>query len=247
MGQGPYFALHLSYNDDWFSQKLKSEFENNTPEDNLSRQLYLRNIERRIMNTIVANRGTGIGHCQLAYEVKINRKNLTRHMKRLIDKELVKKTKGKQGKYFPTTRGNRGIYRSAHLIGKFAAQCILAEPDEDDPSESPFLSTEFFEKTLSDILTKFSNKIGVIITYLIIQSMNPSNIIDFDDTEQDNSRNLEIERWFEDAISSLRPILLPFLWDCIVRQLMLVGYPYDKHINVIKVKKSSKNRQLETP
>ncbi|MGA9844492.1 MAG: winged helix-turn-helix domain-containing protein [Nitrososphaeraceae archaeon] len=72
--------------EDWFNKKLKSLYENEIPDVNASRQVYLRKIDRNIMNTIVAYRDTGIAHCQLASEVKINRKNLTTHMKRLIKK-----------------------------------------------------------------------------------------------------------------------------------------------------------------
>ena len=227
--------------ENWFNKKLKSLYENEIPDVNASRQVYLRKIDRNIMNAIVAHRDTGIAHCQLASEVKINRKNLTTHMKRLIEKELVKRTKGKQGRYFPTARGNRGIYRSADLIGNWAAERMLAEADEDLPMMNPFLSMEFFEKRLSDVLSKFSNKIGVIITYLLIQSMSPSNIPNCDNIEKDNDINPEIERWFDDAISSLRPTLLPFLWSCVVRQLILVGYSDDKYINAIKPGEGSEN------
>lgn len=241
MDRGTPFSLHLTHDDDWFSQKLKSLLENKIPEVNPSRQVNLRRIDSNIMNTIVANRDIGIAHCQLASEVKINRKNLTAHMKILIEKELVKRTKGKQGRYFPTARSNRAIYRSADLIGNWAAERMLAEADEDLPIIDPLLSTEFFEKRLSDILSKFSNKIGIIITYLLIQSMNHSNIPDSDNIEKDDDRNPEIERWFDNALSSLRPILLPFLWSCVVRQLILVGYPDDKYINAIKAGEGSEN------
>ena len=55
----------------------------------------------------------------------------------------MKRTKGKQGRYFPTTKGNRGIYRSADLIGQWATERMLAMADEDLPMMNPFLSTEF--------------------------------------------------------------------------------------------------------
>jgi hypothetical protein len=55
----------------------------------------------------------------------------------------------------------------------------------------------------------FSNKIGAITTYLLIQSMNPSNKIMGNDTKNDEEKDLNVERWVDDAISSLRPMFLP--------------------------------------
>ena len=71
--------------------------------------------------------------------------------------------------------------------------------------------------------------------------MNPSNIPHSDNIGKNNDINPEIQRWFDDALSSLQHILLPFLWDCIVRQLILVGYRDDKYINAVKTSEDSEN------
>jgi len=76
--------------------------------------------------------------------------------------------------------------------------------------------------------------------------MNPSNIPSSDNIENDDI-NPEIERWFDDALSSLRSIAIPFLWTRILNQLMIVGYPNDKYINVIKSNNWSDNRKQEIP
>jgi predicted transcriptional regulator len=227
--------------DDWFDKKIKSLYENKIPDANASREVSFRNIDRNIMNAIVAHHDTGIAHLQLASEVKIDRKNLTTHTKILIEKGLVKRTRGKQGKYFPTVRGIRGVYRSAHLIGQWAAESMLAATDEEFPTDSPFLSTEFSDIPFPDILYEFSKKIGFIVTYLIIQSMNSSNISDSNNMGKHIDMELEIERWFDDALSSVQPILVPFLWHCIVEHLILTDYHDDRYINLIKSGKDSKN------
>jgi hypothetical protein len=58
-------------------------------------------------------------------------------MKKLISKGLVKRGKGKQGKYYPTTKRNRGTSITADIFSKAAAGMILA--DKDFPIDSPFL------------------------------------------------------------------------------------------------------------
>ncbi|HEY7081421.1 MAG TPA: MarR family winged helix-turn-helix transcriptional regulator [Nitrososphaeraceae archaeon] len=240
MGRATPFPSHLT-NEDWFDKKIKSLYENEVYDANASYQVSFRDIDRNIMNVIVAYNDTGIAHLQLAAEVKIDRKNLTTHTKTLIEKGLVMRTRGKQGKYFPTVRGIRGVYRSARLIGQWATEEMLADTNEDEefPVDSPFLSTEFFGKPLPDILYEFSKKIGFIVTYLIIQSMNFSNISDSNNLGKHIDVDLEIGRWFDDALSSVQPVLVPFLWHCIVSHLKLIGYHDDKHINLIKPSKDS--------
>ena len=209
-GEPPHIAYHLVY-DDWFEGKKKIEYDEENLSD-LPRQEYVRKTEGRIMEVISANRDSGIAHLQLAHIVKINRKNLTPYMKRLTSKGLVKREKGKQGKYYPTTKGNRGTSITADIFSKAAAGMILA--NEDFPVDSPFLRNIVTDSTLEDAVFKFSNKIGAIITYFLIQSMNPSNKI-MGDTKNDEEKDLNVQRWIDDAISSLRSVLLPLFKELI--------------------------------
>jgi predicted transcriptional regulator len=178
------------------------------------------------MEVISAHRDSGIAHLRLAYLVKINRKNLTHYMKRLTSKGLVKRGKGKQGKYHPTTKGNRGTSITADIFSKAAAGMILA--DKDFPIDSPFLRNIVTDSTLEDALFKFSNKIGAIITYFLIQSMNPANKI-MGDTKNDEEKDLNVQRWIDDAISSLRSVLLPLFKELIGT---FVTSLYDDVINI---------------
>ncbi len=161
----------------------------------------VRRREEQIMNVINAHSNEGIGHMQLAAILGIDRGNLTPHMKRLESKGLIWKAPGKQGKYYPISE-----YKGP-IITAVAAGMILE--NQDFRVNSPFLRNTEDEKLLDLTLFDFSNKIGAIITYLLIQSMNPENKITGNATN-DDEKDLNVERWINDAISSLGYVLLPF-------------------------------------
>lgn len=124
-----------------------------------------------------------------------------------MNKSLIIRGKGKQGKYFPATKDYRGTILSADIFGKAAASKILG--NEDFLVTSPFFENKTITNDeLRSSLFLFSNKVGSIITYLLIQSMNLSNQI-VRELEDDEEKDLRVERWIDDAISSLLPILLP--------------------------------------
>jgi predicted transcriptional regulator len=193
--------------DEWFEGKKKIEYDEDKLDYLPPHEQYVRKTEGRIIEVISAHRDSGISHLRLAHIVKIDRKNLTPYMKRLMSKGLVKRGKGKQGKYYPTTKGNRGTSITADIFGKAAAGMILA--DKDFRVDSPFFRNIITNNTLEYALFKFSNKIGGIITYLLIHSMDPANKIMGNDTKNDEEKDLNVQRWIDDAISSLRPVLLP--------------------------------------
>jgi hypothetical protein len=174
----------------------------------LPHQYRVRITEGRIIGVITANHDNGISHTELACIIKINRKNLTRYTKRLIRKGLVVRGLGKRGKYYPATRHYRATSMTADIFGKAAAHRIL---NMEFAINSPFFKKEVnMLDELETALFKFSNKIGGIVTYMLIQSMNPSNKI------VNNSRNgeecdMNIQRWVDDWISSLGPVLLSAL------------------------------------
>jgi hypothetical protein len=65
---------------------------------------------------------------------------------------------------------------------------------------------------LQHALFKFSNKVGAIITYLLIQAMSPANRIT-DDTKSSKEQDLDIQYWMDSTTSSLRLFLLPIFQD----------------------------------
>lgn len=112
---------------------------------------------------------------------------------------------GKQGKYYPTSE-YRGPIMTADIISNLAAGMILY--NEDFQVDSPFFRNIEDEGSLDLTLFDFSNKVGAIITYILIQSMNPENKI-IGNATNDEEKDLNIERWINDAISSLGYVLLP--------------------------------------
>jgi len=157
------------------------------------------------MNVINARGNEGIGHVQLAAILGNNRKNLTPHMKRLISKGLVRKGPDLRGKYYPTSE-YRGPLMTAEILSKASAGMIL--DNEDFQINSPYFRNTEGEKSLDTTLFDFSNKVGAIITYLLIQSVNPENKLTGNATNYEE-KDLNVERWINDAISSLGYVLIP--------------------------------------
>jgi len=181
--------------------------------ENLADTLHLEHLRRReeqIMKIVWANHGDGIHHGELAYKAGIDRKNLRPYMRRLMTKGLVIRNNGKQGRYYPSTKENRDTLVTAGILGEVVASTIL-ESYKCFPIDSPFFKNEILDdiSPLDHALLMFSNGIGAIITYIIIQSMNPSFDIPGRDAKSGQEKDINVSRWFTDAITALRRILLP--------------------------------------
>jgi predicted transcriptional regulator len=200
-------------NEEWFDQLVKTSLED-VP-DHLH-QLQARKREQKIMMILSENSESGISHSELAGLVKIDRKNLRRYMKRLIDRGLIRRGKGKQGKYYPSNKEHRGTIMYADILGKGATGLVLA--NEDIPLDSPFFKNIEIDDSLESVLYKFSNKVGSIIIYLLIQAMNPSNKI-LDNAKNSKEKDLDIEWWIDDAMSFLHHSLLPIFQDLLSSSL----------------------------
>ena len=161
------------------------------------------------MMYISANSDDGINHLALARKVNIDRKNLTPYMKRLMMKGLVIRGDGKRGKYYPATKKNRGISVTADIFSGVGAGTIL-EFDRNFPIDSPYFKSEIIDDkySLENALFMFSNGVGSIITYLLIQSMNQSYNIPGKGAKSDEEKDINVRRWFSDAMSTLGVILL---------------------------------------
>ena len=99
----------------------------------------------------------------------------------------------------------------ADIIGKNATAFVLA--NENIPLDSPFFKNIESDNPLESVLYKFSNKVGAIIVYLLIQAMNLSNKTIIDNTKSSKEKDLDVEWWIDDAISFLRRFLLPLFQD----------------------------------
>ncbi|HEY7081690.1 MAG TPA: winged helix-turn-helix domain-containing protein [Nitrososphaeraceae archaeon] len=188
----------------------------------------LRRTEERIMMFIIAAQD-GIGHLELARKVGINRINLTPHIRRLIAKGLVLRGRGKRGKYYPASKKYRDISITANIFSKVAAGTILAA-DGTVPIGSPYFDDKIVDKNtpLENALFTFSNGVGCIITYLLVQAMSPSNKIPGRDAENDEEKDINVNKWFKDGFSSLGEYLLDLFNEHIGSELLTYCNDYAK-------------------
>jgi hypothetical protein len=82
--------------------------------------------------------------------------------------------------------------------------------NEEFPLNSPYIETGIVDNddNLDRSLFKFSNVVGAIIKYLIIQSMDRSNEILGRDAKNPREQDINVERWFSDGLSTLGTHLL---------------------------------------
>jgi DNA-binding MarR family transcriptional regulator len=190
-----HFDVPLNY-DELLNRKIKLEYEKMNPDTNPNDDL-VRKKEKKINDTILAFEN-GISHQELADIIDIDRNNLRPYTKRLMRKGLVTRERGKQGKYYPTTKTRRGISLTADILANSFISNIL---DKDNfPIDIPSLNAYRTELELE--LLRLSNIIGRFIIYVLIQSWNSENKI------AQGSRNVKekaigIQTWLEDTMSIL--------------------------------------------
>ena len=197
-------------------------------------------IEKKIMEILLLHGDEGISHMYLAKAMGMDRKNLRKYMKSLIEQKLIVRENGKHGKYYPSTRLHQRKDLTADLIVKSYMRNILI--DFNFLIESPYF--KYHEESFRQVLKKdnsvntalfnFSNKIGALVTYAIIESLNPENIIGQDMTNK-KIINYNLERWLDDAISTLVSYLQPIFKEYIYEYLDCL------------IKKASKNTSAELP
>ncbi|HEY7080848.1 MAG TPA: winged helix-turn-helix domain-containing protein [Nitrososphaeraceae archaeon] len=225
MGRGTPFNVSLS-DFDWLPARINLDYNNENLAE-LPHLEHLRRLEGRIMMFVSDANTDGIGHLELARKIGINRKNLTPHMKRLMNKGLVLRGNGKRGKYYPANKKRRGVSITAEIFSKAAAWTILA--NEYIPINSPYFESGTIDNdSFDNALFKFSNRVGAIITYLIIQSMNPSNEVSGRDAKNAEEKDINVNRWFNDGISTLGPNLLVLFKEYMVGELALSNNKYVK-------------------
>ena len=185
---------------------------------------YIEEKEKEILEIIrVYGIKGGIAHKQLAFIADLDRKSLRPYTKRLIKEQLIKKGKGRQGKYFPTEEGYKDPLLHAYLLGNKFRRTLLRKKDIilNDRIELDFLHKgeidfsvyrHYYEPKFGDndrlerTLFEFSNKIGGFITYVLIQAMNAQsyNTVLLPPKEQ----NILAKEWANKAISQMIPFLL---------------------------------------
>jgi len=149
------------------------------------------------MNTILAYEN-GISHQELADIIGIDRNNLRPYIKRLMQKGLVNRDSGKQGKYYPTTRARRGISLTADILTNSFISNILE--NDHFPIDIPSLNSNRTELELE--LLKLCNIIGGFIIHVLIQSRNSENRIG-KGSKNVKEKAIAIQAWLEDIMSIL--------------------------------------------
>jgi predicted transcriptional regulator len=198
-------------------------------------------IEKKIMEEILLQNNDGISHGNLAKSIGKDRKTLRKYTIPLIQKKLIIREKTKQGKYYASTRLHKRKDLVADLIVKAYLRNIFI--NSDFIVNSPYFihnKKNIRDKlddddSVSTALFNFSNKIGALVTYTIIESMNPDNMIAPSNITNNKITNYSLERWLDDAISTLIPVLQPLFKE----------YIYD-YLNCL-VNKAIKNRSAEDP
>ncbi len=163
-------------------------------------------MEIKIIQITSAYGSSGISHTQLANLAGIDRKNLSTYTKRLIVRGLLRRGPGKQGNYYLAFRYNTGPIITPDTYGRTVADELLTEDFDINSASITKEATNLAEYTL----LSFSNKLGAVLTYLLIQS-----ICEFDkivtNPKSNIRRDLKAKKWIGDAILSFVPLLLPTL------------------------------------
>lgn len=178
------------------------------------RDYHEKKIMKKISDMIMqySDLDVGISHKLLAESIGRDRKTIRPYLKRLIKMGLVTRDQGKHGKYFPTTKRHRGTVIGAEILAESFREKFL------DAFEEIFVYSPHFKRNipyederfdLEDALFSFSNIVGGWITYVLIQSMNPTNYLT-DDVKDDVGMKLSVAAFIEDAISVVQRYLLLF-------------------------------------
>jgi len=214
----------INYNSKLFRRRRLRHLESPPP---TLRELKNRKRLPPILNVILIYAENGISHQKLAEIVKINRKSLRKYTKWLTEKGLIRR-EGKRGNYFPTSKSKGGTYASAGTLCKqfldmeFAS--ILYRPGHTIPISIPEdlkevasqyirprrITEEADYITMERILFDFSNIIGGFITYILIQSMNPSIKIE-EHAQDQEEEDLVRGKWVGDVMSDLSEQLVNIL------------------------------------
>jgi predicted transcriptional regulator len=206
---------------------------------------YLKEYKKEMKNIILeiimiyGMRG-GISQGQLSKEADLDPKNLRRYITELIKEGLVKKSKGLQGKYFPTEDVFNDQLLNAYLFANNFRKNILGKElviTTDRKVEYtiplPSLCRDFtiyrryFEPNFDEGsepehgLFEFSNKIGAFVTYFLIQ------IMDANRTKLASNRSTDyiLKEMLRKAVLTIIPYVMSVFKDSVYKS---VGkYPFN--------------------
>ncbi len=175
--------------------------------------------ERKILLAVLEEGLAGISLAHLVLKLKIDRKIISRYLKKLVQEKLVKRGKGGHGKFFPTRQGLEDPSSSATLLGLLFARgplqdrTILLQSDVlkksgciDFTAVPQFTTGNKDSYGLVRSLFEFSSTIGAFIIFVLIQSINARSIRKY----RSRMTQSEVSQiWIKNAISQVIPYLFP--------------------------------------
>jgi DNA-binding MarR family transcriptional regulator len=179
-----------------YDKAIKQEYDKLNPQSNPSNDLVSKKEEKIV---IILAHEEGISHQELADMIVIDRNNLRPYMKKLMQRGLVTRDKGKHGKYYATNKARKGISLTADILANSFVSNIL---DNDNfLIDIPSLETNIIPFSgLEYELLKLSNMFGGFMIYALIQSMNPANKIT-ETSRNPVEKDATVEAWLKDITS----------------------------------------------
>ena len=137
-------------------------------------------------------------HKQLVEEMGVDRKTLRRYMRELISEGYACREESRHGLYSPTKKaiGQEVIFES---LGNALRRAISYRYDLAKHGKIK-IGKEWSETETN--LFKFSNLVGAFVTYILIQSINPSNGFIEDRTRHEKPL-LRESKWVENILTRL--------------------------------------------
>lgn len=203
--------------------------------------------EMEILRAIMLHGTDGVSHGELAKIVRKDRKNLRSYTKKLINRKVIRRDKGKQGKYYVTGNHYGNTLYSAYLLGNMVSERILpddnlslTDEEEKTPENTGVRYTSYFrprftnDSELQRVLFEFSNILGSLILYVIIQGLNPENnkIIE---SEENIEKDQLVQEWVKTTLSEVMgPDLLRSFKESILLSLnSILVSPKDPYTDVL--------------
>lgn len=189
---------------------------------------YYKTVKARIYQIIWVHsmKYGGIAHNELSDIIKLDRKNVRKYVRNLIDEGLVARKEGLRGKYVVMDIDSNFLLLSDLLIERFK-DFLFGSPDKfvilnntkrtfysngnassgeiDFSTYSKLYLARFGKQDFAEkALFEFSNLIGGFITYVTMQSINPDNLPQMDTDDQ----NELSDKFIENSLMNMLALLL---------------------------------------
>lgn len=180
-----------------------------------AREIHAIKIKKKILTLVESRTGDGgVSDSQIAKSVGINRKNIKKYIADLSSRGLIRRGKGRHGKYLGVRYVSLPNGFSAEIFARLFVGRAFGIGEGVDLTEvtglyiKPKLPNGDLNYYLERFIFDFSNTIGAYLVYTLIQSMNSDNDIakNICDAEE---KDLVIQKWFSDVVSELQQYLLP--------------------------------------